>query len=171
MFDTINGLPLHPLVVHAAVVLVPLSGVLGVLYAVQRTRTWARWALPVVSVLGLGSVFVATRSGEALQGALGFDGANSESEAAVLIERHSELGDQLLLIMVGYTVVALAAAVFAGRTSPSGGGTSAGSQPVAVGLSVLLVVGAVVVSTWTYRVGDLGSRAVWNPADSVDYSD
>ncbi|MGI8987809.1 MAG: DUF2231 domain-containing protein [Nocardioidaceae bacterium] len=127
MFDTINGLPLHPLVVHAAVVLIPLSGVLGVLYAVPRTRAWARWALPVVSVLALGSAFVATQSGQALQGALGFDGANSESTAAVLVERHSELGSQLLLIMVAYT--------------------------------------------WTYRVGDLGSRAVWNPADSIDYSD
>jgi len=81
--------------------------------------------------------------------------------------------------MVAFTVVAVAAAVFAGRTpSPSqdaSTGASAGKsesrQPVATGLSVLLVIGAVLVGSWTYRVGDIGSRAVWDPTDSIDFSD
>lgn len=173
MFDTFNGLPLHALVVHAAVVLIPLSGVLGVLYAVPMTRAWARWPLPVVSALALGAAFVATRSGEVLRRVRGYDGDNSESPAAVLIERHSDLGGQLLLIMVAYTVVALAAALLSGRgtTSAHSAGASAGSQRVALALSVLLVLGAAVVMTWTYRVGDLGSRAVWDPVGDIDFSD
>jgi hypothetical protein len=28
---------------------------------------------------------------------------------------------------------------------------------------------ALVMSFWSYRVGELGARAVWNPDDSVDY--
>jgi hypothetical protein len=36
MFDTIAGLPLHPLVVHAVVVLLPLMAVLTIVVAVRR---------------------------------------------------------------------------------------------------------------------------------------
>lgn len=184
MFDTFNGLPLHALVVHAAVVLVPLSGLLGVLFAVPRTRAWSRWPLPVVSVLALGSTFVATRSGAVLERALGLDAATGENPAAALVERHSELGDQLLYLMLAYAVVAVAASALAGRrTTPArtagedaagedaAGERGSGGRPVAMGLSMLLVVGAVLISTWTYRVGDLGARAVWDPADNIDYSD
>ena len=39
MFDEFNGLPLHPLAVHAVVALIPLSALLGVLFAVPRTRS------------------------------------------------------------------------------------------------------------------------------------
>jgi hypothetical protein len=44
--------------------------------------------------------------------------------------------------------------------------------PVAieVGLPVLLVIVALVMAYWVYRVGDIGSRAVWNPEGSVNYS-
>jgi len=73
MFDTFDGLPLHPLVIHAAVVLIPLSGLLGVLYAVPRIRAWARWPLLVVSAAALGAAFVATQSGEALQRVRGYE--------------------------------------------------------------------------------------------------
>ena len=46
----INGLPLHPLVVHAVVVLSPLAALGGLLYAaVPRWRWWLRW--PLVQVL------------------------------------------------------------------------------------------------------------------------
>lgn len=42
MFDTIFGLPLHPLVVHATEVIVPLAAVLVVLTAAwPRFRRWA----------------------------------------------------------------------------------------------------------------------------------
>ena len=29
-----------------------------------------------------------------------------------------------------------------------------------------LVLGAVAVLVWTYRVGDIGARAVWNPTNA-----
>ena len=62
MPETVFGLPLHPLVVHGAVVLVPLAALLAVIVAVsqeKRTRwgvlTWlmatAAWAATIVAKL------------------------------------------------------------------------------------------------------------------------
>ncbi len=72
MFDSIGNMPLHPLVIHAAVIGIPLAVLLAVLFAVPRTRNWARWPLAVVSVGALGATFVSKESGEELQRALPF---------------------------------------------------------------------------------------------------
>ena len=160
MFDEFNGLPLHPLAVHAVVALVPLSAVLGVLFAVPRTRSWARWPLPAVAVVAALATFVARESGEALravggQGAVGIGGP-----VADLIEEHQQAATVLFILVIAYAVVAVAALVVT-RTSVTG--------TPAHGLAAVLVVVALVMSFWSYRVGDLGARAVWNPEDSVDY--
>src|SRR3954451_25365761 len=67
MFDTISGLPLHALVVHAVVVLLPLMSLVTLAVAV-RPR-WRHYA-PLVAV-GAGAVvvvaLVAKESGERLQ--------------------------------------------------------------------------------------------------------
>ena len=56
--DTVNGLPLHPLTVHATVVLVPLLALLGVLFVIPRIREWARWPLGLVAVAAAASTYV-----------------------------------------------------------------------------------------------------------------
>ena len=44
MLDTVLGLPVHPLIVHATVVVVPTAALAVGLYAVwPRFRAWARW--------------------------------------------------------------------------------------------------------------------------------
>jgi hypothetical protein len=61
----IAGLPLHPLVVHAAVVLIPLSALLAIGLAVlPRSRWLLRWPTAVASVLAIALGFLATTSGE-----------------------------------------------------------------------------------------------------------
>ena len=50
MFDNLGNLPLHPLVVHAAVVGIPLAALLAFLFAFPRTREWARWPLAITVV-------------------------------------------------------------------------------------------------------------------------
>jgi uncharacterized membrane protein len=161
MFDEFNGLPLHPLAVHAVIALVPLAGLLGILFAVPRTRSWARWPLAVVAVAAALAAFVARESGEALEQAGGLGATGISGPVAELIEEHERLGTQLLLIVVGYAVVAVVALLLT-RSSVTG--------VVAHGVGALLVVVALVMSFWSYRVGDLGAQAVWDPADSVDYS-
>ena len=68
MLDTIGGIPLHPLIVHAVVVLVPLASLLLLLAAVSpRIRHWAGILTPITATLALVMVPLATQSGEALE--------------------------------------------------------------------------------------------------------
>ena len=81
-------------------------------------------------------------------------------------------------LVLAYAVVAVAAALLVQRggarrstgydSTPSR--TSVGSGALTLVFAVLLVVGAVAVAGQTYRVGDAGSEAVWNPDGNADYS-
>ena len=85
MFDLINGLPVHALVVHAVVVLLPL-GALGTI-AIAVRPAWRHTYGPLVVVItAVATVLlpVATSSGEALEERVGNPG------------EHAELGDQLI---------------------------------------------------------------------------
>lgn len=65
----IDGLPLHPLVVHAAVVLLAVNG--GTLLAcvvLPRFRRWLGWGLPVLGVATAVTAFVTKKAGEDLLG-------------------------------------------------------------------------------------------------------
>jgi len=160
VFDEFNGLPLHPLTVHLVVALVPLAALLGILFAVPRTRTWARLPLAVVAVAAAVATFVARLSGQALQSVGGQGAVGLGGPVADLIEEHERLGTQLLVIVIGYAVVAVAAVVLT-RSSATGA--------TAHGLAAVLVVVGITMGVWSYRVGDLGARAVWNPTGTVDY--
>ena len=46
----INGLPLHPLVVHAAVIFGPLAAVAALAFLVPRWRDRLRWPMVVLAV-------------------------------------------------------------------------------------------------------------------------
>lgn len=165
MFDAIGDMPLHPLVIHAVVIGVPLAVLLAVLFAIPRTRTWARWPLAVVSVGSLVSTFVAKESGEALERALGIESGNPVGD---LIEQHSALADQLFIIMIAFTIIALANVVLV--RAPRGDSTEGGRKALALVLPLLLVVVGVVAAIWIFRVGDIGARAVWNPTGDAQYS-
>lgn len=79
----IANLPLHPLVVHAVVVLVPLAVLTGIVVAVwPRARRAYGWPVAAIAVLAAISIPVATSSGEQLRDRLP---ANS------MIETHAEL--------------------------------------------------------------------------------
>ena len=161
MFDKIGNLPLHPLVVHAAVVGIPLAVLLAFLFAFPRTRAWARWPLAIVLVGATGATFVARQSGLALEAALGIKGGNPVGD---LIAKHYQLGNQLLYIMIVFTVIGLLNAFVVSRgASDSDAGDAEQSAIVRIGLPVLLVLVALVAFTWVVRVGDLGAHAVWNP--------
>ena len=162
MFDEFNGLPLHPLAVHAVVALIPLSALLGVLFAVPRTRSWARWPLPAVAVFAATATFVARESGEALRAVGGQNAAGIGGPVADLIDEHQQASTVLFVLVITYAVAAVAALLVT-RTSVTG--------TPAHGLAAVLVVVALLMSFWSYRVGDLGARAVWNPAGTVEYGE
>ena len=164
MFDQIDGLPLHPLVIHAAVLGVPVTLLLAVLFAIPRTRDWARWPLAVAGVGSFVAVLVARQSGQALAAVV----VTPESPIAPLINQHAQLAGQLQGMTAVLAVLTLASAFLVGRV----GGTPErrGSRGRDAVLMALLVVVAAVTAFWVYRVGDIGATAVWNPTGTQDYS-
>jgi uncharacterized membrane protein len=159
----INGLPLHPLVVHATVVLVPLA-VLGAIIAVVWPAVRRRYGSLVVVVALLATVcaVVAEQTGEGLEHSLPRDAA---------IEAHAALGDTLKLLAGALFVVFGAFMLVHRRTAQparrEGPGTTSapamtGGTRIAAGvLAVLTIVVAVLTAVQVYRIGDSGAQAVW----------
>lgn len=158
MFDNLGNLPLHPLVVHAAVVGIPLAALLAFLFAFPKTREWARWPLAITVVGATAVTFVARQSGLAFEAALGIKPGNPVGD---LILQHSLLANQLFYIMIGFTVIALLNVFLVAKRAADGAAKQ--SAVLRIGLPILLVAAAVVALAWIVRVGDLGARAVWNP--------
>jgi hypothetical protein len=167
--DTVNGLPLHALVLHATVVLIPLAGLLGVVFAIPRLRAWATVPLPLVAVAAAVSALVTAASGQNLKEAGGQGGAGLGGPVLELVEEHQELAQQLVVMTLIYAVLAVVAAVVAWRARRRAPDGRTGGA-LLTGLAVLLVLGAVVVGVQTFRVGDVGPQAVWNPTGATDYS-
>lgn len=160
MFSEFHDLPVHALAVHGAVVLVPLSALLAVLFAVPRTRNWALWAFPLVTIAAMIAVFVSKQSGQKL-----FEHINPPegSPPYDAIKDHESAANTLYISMLVFTIIALLAFIAVKSGSADGGAMSAI-------VSVVLVVAAAGVAYQTYKVGELGAKAVWNPTGDVDYS-
>ena len=90
-------MPLHPLVVHAVVVLGPLAAVTGLVYAaVPKWRWLLRWPLVVLAVVAAGASVLAAQSGESL--------LESRPELAPIVEEHEESGELMRNVALGYAV-------------------------------------------------------------------
>lgn len=159
MFGELNGLPVHALVVHAAVVLAPLAALTAIAYAVPKWRSFLRRPIVAVTALAVATVFVAKESGEVLEVAIAdqLDG----TAAGEIVERHADLADRLwiaLVVLLALSVVA----VFMNRQTARG----------VLGhlLAAVLAVVAVAVIVFTLQTGEAGTKARWNPDGSFDYS-
>jgi hypothetical protein len=169
---TVNGLPAHVLLVHAIVVLVPLSALLIVLVAfwpAARHRLALLTAAIAVATLIL--VPITTQAGEWLEHRL---------PRTALLRVHTHLGDDMLPWAIGLAVVALAlygrnlvtARRLAPDTSRAGEQDNPGStvnsrhsqiggRSVTVALCVVAVVIAAGSVITVYQFGDSGARAAW----------
>lgn len=150
----LNGVPLHPLVVHAVVVLGPLAALTGLAYAcVPKWRWLLRWPLVVLSVVTAVAALAAVAAGEDLLAA--------RPELAPLVEEHEEWGEWLRSVAVIYAVVSLVAAWALGGTSALAPGRGARETRFGIPVAALLVVAAVGLVVLLFLAGDSGSRAVW----------
>jgi hypothetical protein len=144
------GLPAHPLVVHAAVVLLPLAA-LATLVAAAVPRLRRQWA-PVALAMALAAtlaVGLAQGSGEELE---------EKVDETELVEEHTEKGETVLPWAIAVTVAAAAATAvpLVVRRRPA---TSA-KTVTAVLVVVALATGAGAV--WTVaEVGHSGAKATW----------
>ena len=161
MLDTIGGIPLHPLIVHAVVVLVPLASLLLLLAAVSpRIRHWAGILTPITATVALVLVPFATQSGEALK---------KRVEASPALEEHTELGDSLLYFVIVLAVLAWAL-WFLDRRARAAGGSAASdgtaAPPARSGLLtavvVLSVISVLATTVQVVRIGHSGASASWS---------
>lgn len=141
----INGLPLHPLLVHAAVVFTPLAALTALVYAlVTRWREKLRWPMVVLAVVATLAVVAAFLSGKSF-----LDSIPALAERPI-VRTHEERAELLLWLTLGFGAVALVS-----------GWLHARSGPVGLGLRALLAVAAAAVLVQVALTGDAGSRAVW----------
>ncbi len=140
LFDTVAGLPIHPLVVHFAVVLLPLAA-MGVIASVFLPKIRSKYlGLSVLGVfVGTGAAFVAKQSGEAL------------AERVGLPVRHADLGTYLLVASGIFSLIS-ALWYWQGRSK-----TLSTTNPLGLLASVvgIAVIGLSVIT------GHTGAEAVW----------
>ena len=150
----LNGVPLHPLVVHAVVVLGPLAALTGLVYAlVPRWRWLLRWPLVVLAVVTAATSLLAVAAGEDLLAA--------RPELAPIVEEHQEAGELLRTVSLVYALVSGLAAWALGGASALASGRGARETRFGVPVVVLLAAGAVALLVTVYLAGDSGSAAVW----------
>jgi glucan phosphoethanolaminetransferase (alkaline phosphatase superfamily) len=164
VFGEFHNLPVHILVIHAVVVLVPLSGLLGVLFVIPRTRQWARNAFALVTLGALVMTFVARQSGIHLdQNLASKSSAYTTPPIGNLIATHQSRGKTLFLMMIGFAIIAVAAWLLSRDPARFQG-------PLAIGVSALVIIASAVTAYQVYRVGEIGSKAVWNPTGDIKFS-
>lgn len=170
MFDEILGLPAHPLVIHAAVVFVPLLSLLSIAYAVlPRLRARLGWAVVLLAVAAPVSAAAALLSGQALldgrfggripPGVVGERIAEHESLGLPLVNTTAALGLAAVLLVVAARKAAPAAESGTGarRRAAAGAGTTTVTMVLA-GVTILLAVAA---GYLVVRIGHTGALAVW----------
>lgn len=147
-------MPLHPLVVHAVVVLGPLAALTGLAYAaVPRWRWLLRWPLVALALITAVTAVVATLAGEAL--------LELRPELEPLVEEHGERGELLRNVALGYVAVSALAAWALGGVSALASGKGARETRWGLPVAVLLAAAAVGLLVMLFLAGDSGARAVW----------
>ncbi|MEO7752531.1 MAG: DUF2231 domain-containing protein [Terracoccus sp.] len=156
MFDYILGLPMHALVIHAVVVLVPLSALVAIAFvgrpAWRRRLLWPTAASAVISGV---SAFVAAESGQALQRRVLT--ARASSTNVELLNEHVEWGDRAKIICLVFMVVTLAACWFL-RTPAD---DAPRRRPLEILLGVVVTLSAVAAFVSVALAGHAGSKVVW----------
>ncbi|MCU1538415.1 MAG: hypothetical protein JWP82_2766 [Humibacillus sp.] len=180
MFDYILGLPMHALVIHAVVVLVPLGSLIALAYAARPVwRPVLRWPLAAGGVISGVTAFVAAESGEALERRV--IAVRQSTTNLQLLAEHTEWGGRARIVCLVFMVVCLVAAFLVrGRTStPATTGSStrspnrsstrltetaspASRSAVELPLVVLLAVAALAALVVVAITGHAGAVVTWN---------
>lgn len=154
LLEEFMGVPIHPLLVHAPVVFIPLLALLAFGYAlVARVRPHTRWVLGLLALATPVSALLAKLSGDAFFRRLQSRNQVTPEFRPKLLN-HQELGTFTLYaaIVLGLLVLAMVLVIAPGQTAT-------GAMPVV--LRILSLVAAVVAVYYVVRTGDSGGKAVW----------
>lgn len=140
-WSSLAGLPLHPLLVHGVVVLIPLLSVFVLvgLFVTRLLRASYLFVIVGYGVLAAGAIG-AKKSGEQL------------AEVVGLPERHEQLGTILVPLSIGLFVAFTLFALFAFVTE---------KKALAIVLAVLVGLQAGASIPLTILVGHSGAESVW----------
>lgn len=159
-FDTIVGLPMHPLIVHFTIVLLPLASIaLGIMVFVPRMAK--RYAAVAMSafVVGLGAAVLSLLSGDALAQRVGEPGDHSMWAAAL-----TAVAAVALVVMVAWYWLNKVAERDHGKSAADQAENQIKTAVRNSHLHVLRISVAVlcaVVLVLTVIVGHTGTRATW----------
>ena len=146
----INGLPLHVLVVHAAVVFGPLSAVCALAYvALPSWRDRLRWVTLGLVLIAFGAIWTAYLSGESFLDSARFNGIEG-TPLEESIEKHEDLAETLRLVVSGFAAVTVLAVWQHSRE---------GAARYVLG--ALVAAGAIATLVLTVLTGDAGAQSVW----------
>ncbi|GIF10964.1 DUF2231 domain-containing protein [Actinoplanes teichomyceticus] len=153
MFDQVNGLPVHILVLHAAVVFVPLLGLGAVVYAlVAPWRPRLGWAVALLAVVAPASTFVAKQSGSELYHRLLSHGLQGKGKQ--ILDSHMDYGTTTLWFSLALGVVSLVLVALTSRGK---------SLPTIAQVAFAVVTVALAAGSgyYIFKTGDSGATAVW----------
>jgi preprotein translocase subunit SecG len=181
VLESFNGIPVHPLIIHAAVVFVPLLIVGALVYAlVMPLRPRIAWAVVGLAVIAPVSCFLSRQSGLALRARLIRKHAISAPDL-LKVDKHQSYGTNTMYLVIALGVVTLVLVALnmlrqrgrnagsgdggSGSASASDGGSASGSG---AGFAIVSLVFAVVLlglgvasGYYVYKTGDSGAHIVW----------
>ncbi len=149
----IDGLPLHPLMVHAAVVLLAANGTaLLACLAVPRFRHWIGWGLPL---LGIGTAIATWLTKEA-----GENFVEGRSQVSDVLADHTHWGGWagVVAIVLGVTTVVYWLTWTSGLDSRW---PWLGNRWVRIAVAVLAAVVAISALVVDFLAGRSGATSVW----------
>ena len=147
--DTVFGVPVHPLLVHAVVVLVPLAALMSILIVIKPAwRTKFKWLAAVLVVAGTATIPLATGSGESLRGRI----FQIKGQNNALLNDHLQMGENLTPF--GLTLLISTLAYLFIRKLNRG--------LLGKLVAVVIVVSALGSMVEVYLIGHSGAKSVWS---------
>jgi hypothetical protein len=151
LFGSVAGLPLHPLVIHASIVLIPLVaiGALVMSYLPSFSRRYGKLIL-VIALFAQLSLFLAKVTGEAFEEILDKDMGN-----------HAELGE-----IAPFVTLPMVALIYL-RWRLDRSGATVGSVWVRRLTSLALILASLASIAVIVLVGHSGAESVWGWIDKL----
>ncbi|OBK38385.1 hypothetical protein A5658_26360 [Mycobacterium sp. 1245111.1] len=147
---TISGLPAHVLLVHALVVLAPLTALLEVLCALwSAARRHLVWLVLALAAVTTALTPITTEAGEWLY--------DQEHRHRDILNIHAGRGSVMIYFSISLLVVAVVLAVVHRREVRTGKPGLA----LSVAVAVFAIVAGVASVIQVVRIGDSGARSVW----------
>jgi uncharacterized membrane protein len=155
VLDQVNGLPVHVLVLHAAVIFVPLLALGAIVYGFAAAlRPRIGWAVALLAVVAPVAALITKLSGTEFYNRLLSEESVSPKGKEIL-DGHMENGTTTLWLTLALGVLSLILVVLTTRNPRA--------LPKIADLAfavVLLVLGGL-SAYYLYQTGDSGATAVW----------